>query len=56
MVICSKLLEAGDKKARVRVKRSFLHKMKELMLSACLHCNPRFPPTQESRKIEQSDF
>lgn len=30
-MICSKLLDVGDEKARVRLKRSFLHKMKELM-------------------------
>lgn len=30
-MICFKLLDVGDEKVRVRLKRFFLYKMKELM-------------------------
>lgn len=54
MMICSKLLGARERKARV--KEIFSTQNKGIDVSVCLHCNLQFPPTQESRKVERSVF
>ena len=54
MMICSKLLDAGDKKARV--KESFSTQNKGINVSVCLHCNLQFPQVHEYRKVEQSSM